>query len=373
MDEIFGSENKKNVITFKRSSVSGAKVINPGVVNVSEFIIVYSRNTSEWKPNRIYRQKERDNRYNTYIENKNESYEKWRYCSVLEAFAKHNGISKSELKKKLGNEYEIMLENFYYDNAENIIRFAALDDKSIGKSIVEAKYNTYDKSDETIIDDVYCPGKKVAITNNTSNYMTLASKGTAKTSKKEMMTLESGAPSLDQIFSVTLKPMVEEKQINGDKLTVSGMLEAKIIFIDPEHMNMIQTAVEMIPFSQEFTLEGLSKDAYIDVKVQPKDVEVGIYNKNDIMIEYVLDYLVNVFKKETVQTINQVAVEDMDKEQLNNYPSITVYVVKKGDTLWSLAKRFNTTVQDIIEINDLDENATLNVGQKLIILKKTKF
>lgn len=63
MDEIFGSENKKNVITFKRSSVSGAKVINPGVVNVSEFIIVYSKNTNEWKPNRIYRQKERDNRY----------------------------------------------------------------------------------------------------------------------------------------------------------------------------------------------------------------------------------------------------------------------------------------------------------------------
>ena len=239
--------------------------------------------------------------------------------------------------------------------------------------IVEAKYNTYDKSDETIIDDVYCPGKKVAITNNTANYMTLASKGTAKTSKKEMMTLESGAPSVDQIFCVTLRPMIEDKQINGDKLTISGMLEVKIIYIDPEHMNMIQTAVEMVPFSQEFTLEGLSKDAYIDVKVQPKDVEVGIYNKNDIMVEYVLDYLVNVFKKATVQTINQVSVEDMDKEQLNSYPSITVYVVKKGDTLWNLAKRFNTTVQDIVEINDLDENAILNIGQKLIILKKTKF
>lgn len=239
--------------------------------------------------------------------------------------------------------------------------------------IVEAKYNTYDKNDETIIDDVYFPGKKVTIANNTSDYMTLASKGAAKASKKEMVTVDSGAPDTEQIFSVTLKPMVEEKQINGDKLTVSGMVEAKIVYIDPENMNMVQTAVEMLPFNQELVIEGLSKDAYIDVKVQPKDIEVSAYNKNDLMIDYALDYIANVYKKDIVQTINQINVEDMDKEELNNYPSITVYAAKKGDSLWNLAKRFNTTVQDIVEINDLDENAALNLGQKLIILKKTKF
>ena len=91
------------------------------------------------------------------------------------------------------------------------------------------------------------------------------------------------------------------------------------------------------------------------------------------MIDYALDYIANVYKKDIVQTINQINVEDMDKEELNNYPSITVYAAKKGDSLWNLAKRFNTTVQDIVEINDLDENAALNLGQKLIILKKTKF
>lgn len=239
--------------------------------------------------------------------------------------------------------------------------------------IVEAKYNTFDEHNETIVDDVYFPGKKVKMTNSSEDYMTLASKGMAKTSKKDVVTLENGAPMMDQIFSVSLRPIIDEKQINGDKLTINGMLEAKIVYVNPDSVNMIQTAVEMIPFSQEMTLEGLNKDSYVEVKVQPKDVEVGVYNKNDMMIEYVLDYMVNVYNKGKVQTINQVDVEDMDKEELNSYPSITVYIVKKGDTLWSLAKRFNTTVQDIVEINDLEEHAPINIGQKLIILKKTKF
>lgn len=33
LDEIFGKENRKNIITVRRASASGAKVINPGVVN----------------------------------------------------------------------------------------------------------------------------------------------------------------------------------------------------------------------------------------------------------------------------------------------------------------------------------------------------
>jgi hypothetical protein len=60
MDEIFGRQNRRNIITVKRGSVTGAKVINPGVVNVSEFLVVYSKQITGWKPNRAYRSKERD-------------------------------------------------------------------------------------------------------------------------------------------------------------------------------------------------------------------------------------------------------------------------------------------------------------------------
>ncbi|MCT7538207.1 site-specific DNA-methyltransferase [Aliarcobacter butzleri] len=140
LDEIFGIDNKKNLITIKRSSVSGAKVINNGVVNVSEFIVVYSNNTNLWKPNKVFRAKERDDRYNKFIKNKNESYEKWEYITILEAFSKFKSIKKSQLKKELGEYYSIEFEQFIFDNSQNICRFAALDDKAISKEVKEIKY-----------------------------------------------------------------------------------------------------------------------------------------------------------------------------------------------------------------------------------------
>lgn len=42
------------------------------------------------------------------------------------------------------------------------------------------------------------------------------------------------------------------------------------------------------------------------------------------------------------------------------------YTVKRGDSLWSIAKNFNTTVDEIKNANGLSSNL-LSVGQVLII------
>ncbi|MDY3207452.1 LysM domain-containing protein, partial [Clostridium baratii] len=39
----------------------------------------------------------------------------------------------------------------------------------------------------------------------------------------------------------------------------------------------------------------------------------------------------------------------------------------KGDTLWELAKRYRTTMDDIIKLNELEDPDSLVPGQKLLI------
>ena len=46
--------------------------------------------------------------------------------------------------------------------------------------------------------------------------------------------------------------------------------------------------------------------------------------------------------------------------------STNTYEVKKGDTLYNIAKTFNTTVNEIKELNNLVSNV-LSIGQQLIL------
>ena len=42
------------------------------------------------------------------------------------------------------------------------------------------------------------------------------------------------------------------------------------------------------------------------------------------------------------------------------------YTVQKGDTLYGIAKKYNTSVQRIKELNNLSNN-TINVGERLLV------
>lgn len=54
LDEIFGRSNRIGVMTFKQSSVSGPKAINPGVVTTCSYLVYYAKNKATWKPNRVF-------------------------------------------------------------------------------------------------------------------------------------------------------------------------------------------------------------------------------------------------------------------------------------------------------------------------------
>lgn len=151
MDEVFGVINRKNIITVKRGSVTGAKVINPGLVNISEFLLVYSKNANNWKPNRVLRSKDVDDRYNKYIINLDVSPEHWQFGTLLDFFSESIGIKKSQLSKKLGSEYSVELEKFIIKNKDRVIRFASLDDNSISTGAKEIKYLSKDDESKVYI------------------------------------------------------------------------------------------------------------------------------------------------------------------------------------------------------------------------------
>ena len=50
-------------------------------------------------------------------------------------------------------------------------------------------------------------------------------------------------------------------------------------------------------------------------------------------------------------------------------PGILGYRVQQGDSLWEIAKRYYTTVQEIMQLNELTSEE-VKVGDKLLLLKQ---
>ncbi|MFT7860623.1 MAG: site-specific DNA-methyltransferase [Sulfurimonas sp.] len=149
-DDNFGRDNRKNTISIKRSSVSGAKVINPGVVNVAEQLVLYAKSLDNWDIYKTYREKDRDTRYNNFIKNIEDDPSKWEFITVLEAFAIKSKVAKNQLKKHYGENYENKLLEFILNHSDSIIQFASLDDKNVGQDAVTAKHESIKHKDTVI-------------------------------------------------------------------------------------------------------------------------------------------------------------------------------------------------------------------------------
>lgn len=108
------------------------------------------------------------------------------------------------------------------------------------------------------------------------------------------------------------------------------------------------------------------------LKIPTKTVDVG---DTDIYQVKAGDTLYNIAKKYNISVNELKGLNDLDNDELSvgqilKVPSglslVNTYIVGKGDTLYSIAKKFDTSVNKIKELNGLSNNM-LSVGQKLII------
>jgi adenine-specific DNA-methyltransferase len=137
-DEIFGRNNRVNLVTFKQSSVSGPKAINPGLVTTANYLLIYCKDKSKWSTQRIYQKTSRDSRYSRFIANRNSPYNEWQIVSLKAAFAEACKIEEKDLKAKFADKLESKLEAFVLKNADSVVRTARVADKDVNETARKA-------------------------------------------------------------------------------------------------------------------------------------------------------------------------------------------------------------------------------------------
>ena len=79
-----------------------------------------------------------------------------------------------------------------------------------------------------------------------------------------------------------------------------------------------------------------------------------------------MNFETNTHRNLSLPVIDNITIEQ--EENLEDY-SVIIYVVKSGDTLWKIAKRFGSTVDDIARVNGMERPDKINVGEKIYIPK----
>ena len=222
----------------------------------------------------------------------------------------------------------------------------------------------YERKDVELIQDLYSPS-----TNLTFNQKRIVSTSEKMAKNTDFsITSKLNIPEIadGNLLDTELLPNVIKEQTTASKILYEGEMTINIIYTNSN--NSINSNISKVPF--EFSIDNPLNNENINV-----DTKIKILNKNfdvkqngDININVDLEATSEFSQNISMNIIDNIEVGD-DNRGKDDYDSLVIYIVQKGDTLWKIAKKFRSTVDDIARANGIENVDKIDVGQKLFIPK----
>ncbi len=231
---------------------------------------------------------------------------------------------------------------------------------------IEAKLRisglAYSENEKNLIVDAYSTNEKIKIgmgeINLIENLKTIV--------HKENIFKDLSEYRIKELYNITGYPTIIDNRVVDDELIVEGILSLHGIYLDFD-TEEINTLREEIPYKYYLPLEEKITDPLVDISLELESIKPNI-SKDTFVIEGVLKHKIKLNRNRLLSVINSLEEtgELIDKK---NRPSITIYIVQRNDVLWDIAKRYNTTIEEILQANENLSPNNIMPGEKIIIEK----
>lgn len=237
------------------------------------------------------------------------------------------------------------------------------------ESTVNVSAKVYRQVEKEVAVDTYSTSKIFDI----KKQEVVVSENIGQSSSKELIkgVLNEGNEIIKSIYNVSGKSLITDYKMMEGKVIIEGLLEVDMLY-QAEDNNEIKDTKHEIPFKTYVDVEQVDAQLDLDVENTLEDISYKKINSHEVEIEASVESFVSVSRIKKINIITE-AVETGEAIDKASRPSITIYIVQKDDTLWDIAKRYNTTVEEIISTNDIVSPENIMPGEKIIIEKNVSF
>lgn len=236
-------------------------------------------------------------------------------------------------------------------------------------AVLELDLKAYREFQMPILKDMYANHRKLKLKTRPVKFENLIFQNNAKTKVNHRIPSAEDPHKLLQVLNVEGTVRIEDFRLEEKGIETEGLIFCKILYIAGDDGAPIQSKEVVIPF--DYMVETQSVDPSNRCEIRGVLEQIGGYvvDGNELEIRVVAGIYVTGFSQVDMKMIDDVEDLPYEEEELAKIPSMTGYVVKQGDTLWEIAKRYGTTISKMKQYNDNVEEP-LEIGQKLFLIKE---
>lgn len=245
-----------------------------------------------------------------------------------------------------------------FDGEERIITF---------EQSLELDICIYEEEKIDILSDVYGVVNEVQVLEKNADFRRLLARCQGKTKLAAHFQAENGIVIYRVLHTVSKLQMNRENILeNGIELT--GVVDLQIFYESIQEDQKYGVINGSIPFQYILEAEGADEKCICNVQAAVNQMTVPVIDAGEVDVKCVLFFRTNIYRGWTQKIVEQIVVSDADMDKMASLPSIAVYMVKEGESLWDIGKRYYVPISVIKETNEL-EHDEVKAGDRILIVK----
>lgn len=228
---------------------------------------------------------------------------------------------------------------------------------------IVANCKAFEKKQINLLQDLYSPTIDLTFSQRKISTMT------EKVSRTKEFTITNNINtdgiSSENVLDVEVRSVINKQQITTTKIIYEGELEVNFIFEDG---NNISSKLTKIPFDYSVENELQNDKINVDTRSIVNNTNFD-FNGNSIKASVDMTFNIEASKNSNINIIENIQIHENRQPNGEDYDSLILYIVQKGDTLWKIAKKFRSTIDDLARVNGIEDRDKIDVGQKIYIPK----
>jgi hypothetical protein len=225
----------------------------------------------------------------------------------------------------------------------------------------------FESQEVDVIVDAYSPGSVLDLTKQKIVLSRSVGEAQAQAVIRENVEIPESIPPVDKILYTEVRPLITDYRTSDNQVLVDGVLTGVVLYRPEDEELPICSLKVDIPFTQNLEIKGVTEDMNCFCEVELQYLSHTLVSFNEFELKATM--LVRGEATESIEKEVLLDVEEKEQEQVED-AGIYVYFVQPGDTLWSVAKKYNTTIDSILRYNDIEDQDDLKAGTRLMIFKR---
>ena len=237
------------------------------------------------------------------------------------------------------------------------------------EAVMEVCAVVYGEEQADVLEDMYSLKEQVTLEKEEIELSELVMQKACEYSMTEQIQVPELDDQVLQICHTSGKVRIEHTEIVADGIMCEGILQIGFLYIRADDAEPFEIWQGMVPFT--YVAECRSAEAGMEYELQSTCGQpvVSLLGNGEAEIKAVLEFQIFLKRREMVSNICEIHTEPLDKKALSEAPGIVGYVMKNGDKLWDLARKYHTTEKRIREVNEIGEGEP-KTGEKILIFKE---